>query len=393
MMNASRNQSRGLETDMAANLESVLANMKQESPGENNEMNGETAMEMDNHSAGKDFVNEDQTTSIDGNNGEMICVQDEDGNNMVCTIASMTTNGNNSFNRTPINHIHGKSIAKNSSFMNNNKFHYWNGFKTGRESGDFRCHLCNYSGRSQHCLNKHYRAHKQAGKICRYCLRAFERPSDLVRHEDRHRKRNHPMQSSGIVMEAPSFSTRRLVVSFSCCLAVNVRSLAGMHSSYRNTRHECTPPSSNATNVPWNFPPVLCLIGTNWKVTQSRSAELILMSTEFWLKQIWLVARWTGKTISRSVLLKFPNSCSMFQQLRRYRVPRMQWTSWINGLIKTRMFKLHKILKVSSNWAINHQMECRVKKCRLMYIYLLQKKIRSWWKRMRTHMVTYLKIF
>ena len=55
---------------------------------------------------------------------------------------------------------------------------------------EFRCRLCNYSGRSQHCLSKHYRAHDLAYKICRYCRRAFERPSDLLRHEERHRRRD-----------------------------------------------------------------------------------------------------------------------------------------------------------------------------------------------------------
>ena len=61
-----------------------------------------------------------------------------------------------------------------------------------RNSGveEFRCRLCNYSGRSQHCLSKHYRAHDLAYKICRYCRRAFERPSDLLRHEERHRRRD-----------------------------------------------------------------------------------------------------------------------------------------------------------------------------------------------------------
>jgi len=55
---------------------------------------------------------------------------------------------------------------------------------------EFRCRLCNYSGRSQHCLSKHLRAHDLAYKICRYCRRAFERPSDLLRHEERHRRRD-----------------------------------------------------------------------------------------------------------------------------------------------------------------------------------------------------------
>lgn len=65
--------------------------------------------------------------------------------------------------------------------------------RSGAGSGsveEFRCRLCNYSGRSQHCLSKHYRAHDLAYKICRYCRRAFERPSDLLRHEERHRRRD-----------------------------------------------------------------------------------------------------------------------------------------------------------------------------------------------------------
>ena len=55
---------------------------------------------------------------------------------------------------------------------------------------EYRCRLCNYAGRSQHCLAKHLRAHDLAYKICRYCRRAFERPSDLLRHEERHRRRD-----------------------------------------------------------------------------------------------------------------------------------------------------------------------------------------------------------
>jgi len=64
------------------------------------------------------------------------------------------------------------------------------GMGSGGSVEEFRCRLCNYSGRSQHCLSKHYRAHDLAYKICRYCRRAFERPSDLLRHEERHRRRD-----------------------------------------------------------------------------------------------------------------------------------------------------------------------------------------------------------
>lgn len=53
---------------------------------------------------------------------------------------------------------------------------------------DFRCKLCNYTGRSLHCLIKHYKAHNIAHKICKYCDKAFERPSDLTRHVLRHHK-------------------------------------------------------------------------------------------------------------------------------------------------------------------------------------------------------------
>ena len=56
------------------------------------------------------------------------------------------------------------------------------------------CTLCNYTGRSQRSLHKHYKAHSMSYKICRYCRKAFERPSDLLRHEERHEMaiaRNH----------------------------------------------------------------------------------------------------------------------------------------------------------------------------------------------------------
>ncbi len=53
-------------------------------------------------------------------------------------------------------------------------------------TGEFPCSMCNYQGRSMKSLKKHVRAHYQAYKICKYCGKAFERPSDLLRHEERH---------------------------------------------------------------------------------------------------------------------------------------------------------------------------------------------------------------
>lgn len=93
---------------------------------------------------------------------------------------------------------------------------------------EYRCRLCNYSGRSQHCLSKHYRAHDLAYKICRYCRRAFERPSDLLRHEERHRRRD--VLGSGTTLSGDAGSDTAAV---SCSLSdVNRQPGVGRIDSY-----------------------------------------------------------------------------------------------------------------------------------------------------------------
>lgn len=53
----------------------------------------------------------------------------------------------------------------------------------------YRCNLCSYATKSPIQLEKHFIAHTQVSHICKYCQKAFERPSDLRNHEERHRLR------------------------------------------------------------------------------------------------------------------------------------------------------------------------------------------------------------
>jgi len=72
------------------------------------------------------------------------------------------------------------------------------GSGTGSGVPEFPCELCNYCGRSQNCLNKHYQAHAHPGKICQICHKAFERHSDLLRHEEKHRRMNELSAEDGM---------------------------------------------------------------------------------------------------------------------------------------------------------------------------------------------------
>ncbi len=61
--------------------------------------------------------------------------------------------------------------------------------KTRAGESVYRCSLCSYSTKDPWHLDKHYLAHTRDYKTCRFCKKAFERPSDLVRHEERHKQK------------------------------------------------------------------------------------------------------------------------------------------------------------------------------------------------------------
>eukprot|EP00918_Siedleckia_nematoides_P034973 GHVU01076024.1.p1 GENE.GHVU01076024.1~~GHVU01076024.1.p1 ORF type:complete len:318 (+),score=48.37 GHVU01076024.1:372-1325(+) len=56
----------------------------------------------------------------------------------------------------------------------------------GKEGPMFRCTICNYRTRDRQYVEKHYDAHTNQDKICKICGKAFDRPFDLQRHEERH---------------------------------------------------------------------------------------------------------------------------------------------------------------------------------------------------------------
>ena len=98
------------------------------------------------------------------------------------------------------------------------------------------CTLCNYTGRSQRSLQKHYKAHSMSYKICRYCRKAFERPSDLLRHEERHEMalaRNH----TPMIMRGGNFSTRRPGAAGSRAKPKHARVLHCRRCGFATTEH------------------------------------------------------------------------------------------------------------------------------------------------------------
>ena len=76
----------------------------------------------------------------------------------------------------------------------------------------YRCDVCSYSTKNPGHLEKHFQAHTNNFKSCRYCQKAFERPSDLVRHEERHEIRFSQTGSHNLGPNAsrPKFSSNYL---------------------------------------------------------------------------------------------------------------------------------------------------------------------------------------
>ena len=71
------------------------------------------------------------------------------------------------------------------------------------------CKICNYSTKDPWHLEKHLLAHTKGSKTCRFCSKAFDRPSDLARHEERHWMKTPDDNQHASPMLSPS-STRSI---------------------------------------------------------------------------------------------------------------------------------------------------------------------------------------